>query len=366
MANLPIKVDLSVFQTITALFQRPTIQVRTNFFRLMAISQDVGLGLRDSVINILKTEKNSTMKRVLQDIIESLSEWASFADAMSLHPLVFAANEVELVRASESMWNLPAIMREIAIEMENLQKIYQRIRSAITYPAVLAFFSVVAVIILLVYVIPTIISLFPNTESLPWITLFMIWVSDFVSTSWYVIIITIIALIIGFQFAYKRFLPFKKVVDLLMLNFPVLWEVTKSFYMYRFCKLLWDFTRAWVPTVKAFSQMKNIFSNYYYKKKTYEILKDMQSWFSLWDSVEWSSLFDPLLIQVIMVWENTWNLGDVLLSMSTFYKEKFRITIDILMGFLEPLLMVIIATVIWTIVASVFLPIADLVNVIGQ
>ena len=99
--------NMSIFESISATFNKPNIRVRTNFFRLMAITQEVGLGLRDSVINILVTEKNPTMKRVLHDIVDSLSEGMSFADAMSLHPSIFATNEVELVRAAESMGNLP-------------------------------------------------------------------------------------------------------------------------------------------------------------------------------------------------------------------------------------------------------------------
>lgn len=346
--------------------QTPNIKIRTNFFRLMAISQEVWLGLRDSVINIMKTERNSVMKQVQAKIIEDLSEGKSFAHAMESHPNVFASNEIELVRAAESIGSLPSILREIATEMENMQKIYQRIQSAITYPSVLLFFSVVAVIILLIYVVPTIVSLFPDTGSLPSITLFMLSASSFLQKSWFALLLGIVAAFLGANILYRVFLPFKKIIDRLMISIPFLGDVTKTFYMYRFSKLLWDFSQAGVPAVKSFVQINKIFSNYYYKRLAYAIGKDLKAGFSLWDSIEGSKLFDPLLIQVITVWENTGNLGQVLLSVSKFYRYKFQITIASLMSLIEPLLMAIVAVIIWVIVASIFLPIADLVNVIAS
>lgn len=183
---------MSTLMDISASLQAPSIKIRTNFFRLMSISQEVGLGLRDSLINIKKTERNATMREVQGSLIDSLSEGKSLANSMEAHPHVFASNEIELVRAAENMGTLPRTLREIATEMENMQQIYQKIRAAITYPVILLLFSVIAVIILLVYVIPTIVSLFPSTDSLPGITIMMLTISNFLSQTWYLLILLIL------------------------------------------------------------------------------------------------------------------------------------------------------------------------------
>ena len=252
----------------------------------MAISQEVGLGLRESVLNIVKTERNPVMKNVQLSIIDSLSEGKSLAISMEQHPDIFASNEIELVRAAETMGNLPNVLRDISNEMENMQQIYSKIKSAITYPSVLLAFSVIAVVILLIYVVPTIVSLFPDTGSLPGITLLMLSVSEFLRYTWYIIIIFIVVTIVGISVLYRTFLPFKKFADRIMIDTPLLRDVTRTFYMYRFAKLLGDFSKAGVPSVRSFMQINKIFTNYYYKRQAYAIGKDMQAGFSLGDSIE--------------------------------------------------------------------------------
>jgi type II secretory pathway component PulF len=154
-------------------------------------------------------------------------------------------------------------------------------------------------------------------------------------------------------------------IDGWMLKMPVLWDAIKTFYMYRFSKLLGDFLHAGVDQITAMNQMTHIFSNFYYKKKAEDIKNDLSIWFAFADTVEWSDLFDPILIQIIVVWEQTGNIWDILKTMSGFYKEELLQKIDTLMWFLEPILMGFLAIVVWSIVSSIFLPLADLMTVIG-
>ena len=111
---------------------------------------------------------------------------------MENHDYFFHEEDIALVKSAETMGNLPEILDEIAIELENSQKINGKIKSAMTYPIVLIVFAVVAVTILLIYVIPTIVTMFPNQESLPSITKFMMSVSGFLQRTWYLIILIII------------------------------------------------------------------------------------------------------------------------------------------------------------------------------
>lgn len=333
----------------------------------MAISQKVWLGLRESVINILQTEHNKTMRIVLKDIIVQLTEGKSFGQAMNEHPEIFSSDQIQLVKAAESIGSLPSVLKEIAQEMENMQKIYQKISSAITYPLVLLGFSAIAVAILLIFVIPTIVSLFPNPWDLPGITIFMLVISEFLRDRWWTLLIGWVGIAIALQVIYATILPFKVFVDGALLKIPVVKDVTKAFYMYRFSKLLGDFTKAWVSHIESFRQLHQIFNNYYYKRKSYTIGKDLAQGYSLKDSIEGSTfLFDPILIQTVTIGENTGNLGNVLLAIADYYHYKFTTKIATLTSLIEPILMAFVAVIIGGIVASIFLPIADLVTVIGN
>ena len=95
-----------------------------------------------------------------------------------------------------------------------------------------------------------------------------------------------------------------------------------------------------------------------------EIKENLNAGFSFAESMEWSSLFEPILVQIIRVGEDTGNITEVLKKMSDFYRDLLQNKIDILMSLIEPILMAIIAVIIWVIVGSIFLPMAELVNVI--
>lgn len=92
---------------------------------------------------------------------------------MGNHDYFFQEEEIELVRSAETMGNLPEILDEIARELENSERINEKIKKAVAYPIVLIIFAFIAIAVLLIYVIPTIVTLFPNQESLPSLTKFM-------------------------------------------------------------------------------------------------------------------------------------------------------------------------------------------------
>lgn len=196
------------------------------------------------------------------------------------------------------------------------------------------------------------------------VTQYMLAASAYLQDNWYILFGILVGSILTIQMLYKYFLPFKILTDTLFLKVPVLKDVVKTFYLYRFSKLLADFYRSWVNPVVALEQMSAIFSNYLYKKKALDIRVDLEAWFGFADSMEWSILFDPILVQIVLVWERTGNIDEVLLKMASFYDGSLENQIKTLMSLIEPLLMGFIAVIIGWIVASIFLPMADLVNAI--
>ncbi len=301
---------------------------------------------------------------IIQDLIDQLTQWSNFSQAMENHEYFFKEEEIALVKSAETMGNLPEILDEIAIELENSQKINGKIKKAMTYPIVLIVFAMIAVTILLIYVIPTIVTMFPSQDSLPSLTKFMMRASSFLQRTRYLIILIVIGAIMLYKFLYKYVLAFKIFIDKLMVTLPAVSWVVKTYYMYRFSKLLSQLYSAWVSPILSLKLMGNAFTNFFYRKKVMEIRENLNAGFSFAESMEWSSLFDPILVQIIHVGEDTGNITEVLKKMADFYRDMLQTKIDILMSLIEPLLMALIAILIGMIVGSIFLPMADLVNVI--
>jgi len=345
-------------------FFAPKLKEKTNFFRLLALAQRSWLGLRDALFSIKKSETNKGLIMIIQDLIDQLTQWYTFSKSMKNHGYFFKEEEMALVKSAETMGNLPEILDEISIELENSQRINGKIRKAMTYPIVLIIFAVIAVVILLIYVIPTIVTMFPDQASLPALTKFMMWASVFLQRARYIIFMIVIGTILLYRFLYKYVLAFKIFIDKLMITIPAVAWVVKTYYMYRFAKLLSQLYSAWVSPILSLKLIGNTFTNFFYRKKIIEIRENLNAGFSFAESMEWSSLFDPILVQIIHVGEDTGNITEVLKKMSDFYRDALQTKIDILMSLIEPLLMAVIAVVIWVIVGSIFLPMAELVNVI--
>ncbi len=356
----------SIFDKIEKFLNRPWLEEKVNFFRLLAVTQNAWLWIRDALISIKDSEKHPWMKKILEWLIKVVNQWYPLSEWLKLYPWFFSPSEIALIKSSETMWNMPEVLQNIADELENFAKIKWKIKSAMMYPTIVIIFAIIAVVVLLRKVVPVIVDLFPSKDKLPEITKIVLAMSDFVKTKWYLIIVFFISIVVWYKLAYEKISSFKYFMDKVFLELPVIWYLTRLFNQYRFSKLLWDFYEAGVSLPEALWQISDVLWNVWYKDKIKNIKKDIEVWLSFLESIEWSWLFDPILVQVIGIWEQTWNIGQVLQKMAEFYRDEFNSKIEGLMKLIEPFLMAFVALLIWFIAASVFLPMADLISQIGN
>lgn len=343
-------------------FNKPNLAEKANFFRLMAVSQKAWLWVRDSLKALQQWEKNKWLLLIISDMISKLTEWASLAEAMEYQSYFFKSDEIELIRSTEITWNMVQTLEEIADSLEASQEVEAKVKKASMYPIMMICFTAVAVVVLLILVFPSIIEMYGDPEQLPWITKFMLKASDFLQLHWYKLLIIVVSIVVLYKVLYSRWLLFKIWVDKLLLSIPVVKDVVRLYYMSKFTSLLAQFYEAWVSPIVAFKLLASIFDNFHYKRKMVEVRNSINAWFSIYDSMDWSDLFDPILIQIINVWENTWQLPSVLKRISPFYEMTLKSNIDALMAVLEPILMAFIACVVWVLLWSIYLPMADMVN----
>ena len=341
---------------------KPSLDEKANFFRLLAVSQKAGLWVRDSLKSLQQWEKNKWLLLIINDMIDKLTEWAGLAEAMETQSYFFKSDEIELIRSTEITWNMVQTLEEIADSLESSQEINAKVKKASMYPIMMIWLTIVAVIVLLIKVFPTIIDMYWDPEQLPWITKFMLWASEYLQANWYKLFIIVVVIVVAYNVMYSKWLLFKIWVDKLLLMMPVVKNVVRLFYMSRFTSLLAQFYEAWVSPVISFKLLASIFDNFHYKRKMVEIRNSINAWFSIYDSLEWSDLFDPILVQIINVWENTWALPNVLKRISPFYASTLKNNIDAMMAVLEPLIMAFIAWIVWILLWSIYLPMADMVN----
>ena len=345
--------------------QKPSLEQKATFFRLLAVSQKAGLGIRVSLVSLQQGEQHKGMLLILEDMIQKLTEGASLAEAMEYHLHFFKSDEIELIRSTEITGNMVKTLEEIANDLESSQEINAKVKKALTYPTLVIGFTVVAVVVLLVFVMPTIVEMYGDPEKLPGITKFMLNTSDFLKNNGIYLFLGIAALVILYNTLYRYLLVFKMTVDALMLKIPLVKDVVRLFYMSRFTSLLGQFYSAGVSPIISFKLLANIFENFSYRKKMVEIKNSITAGFSIYESMEGSDLFDPILIQIINVGENTGSLTEVLTKISDYYVSSLKNAIDALMAIIEPFLMAFVACIVGTLLGAIYLPMADMVTLIG-
>ena len=355
----------SFFKDLEAKLNKPWLKNKTNFYRLFSVSQKAWLGMIDALNALLDSEEHKWMRVILDDIIQQLVQWIELADAMERHNYFFWQDEIELVRSSQLAWNLVDTLNDIADNLEQSNEISGKLKKALMYPIILLLWSIAAAIYIDISVLPNIVTLFPNQDDIPKITqVLMSLANDILIPYWLWILLGIAIIVAVFVYSYRKIIPFKIFIDNLLVTAPIISPVIKWNYQYKFAKQLSQFYSAWMSPVVSLQLIWNIFSNYQYKKKVIEIKKDLEAWFSIFEWMEWSRLFDSILIQIIHVWESTWTTKSVLAKISDFYKSQLETRIDIMMTAIEPIMMVFIAWIIGSLVAAIMLPMANVVNTI--
>ncbi len=349
------------FEDLYIKMNTPKSENKVVFFRLLAVTQKAGLGIRDSLESIQKSESHPWVKKIIKDTLYQINEWAWLADALSKYDNFFQPAEIELIRSSEQMGNLPETLNSMAIELEKFEQIKKKLKSAMIYPIIVLMVAVVAIVVLLVKVIPSILKIFPPGLKLPEVTLFVMHSSDFLQAHYIGLILWIVLVPIIYKILYSNILVIKIVMDKIILKTPVIWPLMMTFYRYRFSKLLWDFYSAWLSPLVSFDQIANIFQNYHYRKKILDVKKDLEVWLGMTESFEWSWLFSPILIQIIWIGEKAGNIWEILDQMAIFYREEVDEKVWWLTKLIEPLMMIFISCIVWVIVAAIFLPMADLI-----
>lgn len=353
-----------IIDMFLAKLNKPSLKVKTNFYRLFSVSQKAWLWMIDALRALLDSEENRWMRAIIQDLMAQLVQWVELAKAMEKHNYFFGQDEIELVRSSQLAWNLTDTLNDIADNLEQSNEVSARLKKAMTYPAILLIWSIVAALFIDVKVLPSIVELFPDPSTLPQITVVMMDIAEFIMAYWVYMLIWLFWIVALLTYSYIKILPFKIFVDNLLVTMPMISPVVRWNYQYRFAKQLSQFYAAWMSPILSLQLIANIFSNYMYKRKVIELKKDMEAWFSIFEWMEWSTLFDAILVQIVHVWETTWTTKSVLAKISDFYKLQLETKIDIMMQFLEPLLMIFIAVIIWSIVAAILIPMASIMNTI--
>jgi type IV pilus assembly protein PilC len=333
--------------------------------RQMATLIHAGLPLLRGLKVLERQESNPALKKAVREIAESIEGGSNFADALAAHPRIFNKLYINMVKAGEAGGVLDVVLERLASYMEKAQKVKNKVKSAMTYPIVVLLASSGIMIFLMVAIIPKFETIFADMldgRSLPPLTLFVMGVSENIQHNWPVGL-GILAGVFVLIALLKRFHGGRVVLDSLKLAFPMFGNLARMSALARFARTLGTLMDSGVPILQALTIVKDTMNNEIVSNAVQEIHDNIKEGESMSAPVEANRIFPPIFGGMVEVGEETGELPAMLLKTADMYEDEVDNVVAGLSSIIEPLLIVILAIVVGTIVIAMFLP---MVSIIGN
>ncbi len=331
------------------------------FTRQLATMMKAGVPLLQSFEIVIKGASNPAVAKLLNDIKTDVETGTALAGAFRKHPLHFDALFCNLVAAGEQAGILETLLDRLATYKEKILAIQSKIKSALFYPIAIIAVAFIITAVIMIFVIPAFKQVFTSFGAdLPAPTLLVMAISDWFVAYWYVIFPVIGAAIYGFLEAWKRSVPVQIFMDRLLLRVPVFGDLVKKSCIARWTRTLATMFAAGVPLVEALESVGGAAGNYVYQQATRQIQNEVSTGTSLTVAMQNTGVFPPMVVQMCSIGEETGSLDGMLGKVADFYEQEVDDAVEALSSLMEPMIMVILGTLIGGMVIAMYLPIFKL------
>ncbi|WP_276691650.1 type II secretion system F family protein, partial [Exiguobacterium chiriqhucha] len=307
--------------------------------------------------SILRVQTESkVLKKTLSQVEDDLREGIAFSEAIKKHPRVFSNFFSSMALAGEASGNLEEALDQIGLQLQKQYDVKRKVISALTYPLVVSIVAIGVVAFLMVNVVPTFASIFGQLGGeLPLITRIVVAVSDFVAAYWWLIFGGAFLALLVFTWMLKRDKE-RYVIDGLLLKMPIFGPIVLKSQIALLTRSLAVLLQAAVPILSAIEITEKIVSNRVIRKGLAQARKMMAQGIPLHEPLERNDSFPPLMTQMIAVGEESGDLDSMLNEVAEFYETEVETTTDRLKSIIEPLLIVVLASIVGVIVIAIVVP----------
>jgi len=333
----------------------------TLFTRQLATMMKSGVPLLQAFDIVGKGHTNAAVARLLMEIKTEVETGSSLKQAFEKHPLYFDALFCNLVGAGEQAGILDSLLDRLATYKEKILAIKSKIKSALFYPVAIIIVAFVITAVIMIFVIPAFKSVFSSFGAdLPAPTLFIMTISEYFVEYWYIIFGTIGGGGYAFFYIWKRSVKMQMVMDRVMLRIPVFGDLIRKSSIARWTRTLSTMFAAGVPLVEALESVAGAAGNYEYYVATKKIQSEVSTGSSLTSSMQGTTVFPSMVIQMVQIGEEAGSLDAMLSKVADYFEAEVDDAVDALTSLMEPIIMVVLGTLIGGMVVAMYLPIFKL------
>jgi len=342
------KVMLTVYKIRTSV----SLKVLVFFTRQLSTMFSAGLTIERAITNLEKEEKSKKFQRVLRRLSDDIKKGFSLSEAMEQHPGVFNPLYVALVKAGEVSGTLHTVLDELSDYLEKIEDTRRKVLSAMAYPIFVLVFMIVVIWGVFYWIIPQFSEVYSNFGAdLPGPTLVAIAISKFITHNLFISILLVLV------FAFLMFLVYltdrgRYVMDEIKLRIPVLGQVINNSIMSKFARTFSILMAAGVPIMDTLELSENVVQNAVIEAAIRKSRVMVKEGYSVAGAFRRTNVFPSTLLQMTATGEETGDMDKLLGKAAEFYEKLVDSVIDRLTSLIEPLLIILMATIVGSLVIS--------------
>lgn len=326
------------------------------FLRQFSTLLRAGVTIVESIRILSLQVEGKQFQKILIAIGDDLRGGGSLSAALAKHPKAFEPLVINMIEAGEMSGTVDDSLDRLADHYEKAHRLKQKVLSALSYPIVVGIVAIGVVIFLLTFVVPMFVDLFDSVGGeLPWLTKFVLQASDFMVDYWYLFFLFVAAIVVTVMMMRSN-RNGKFMLDTLLLRMPIFGDIVKKSSLATLTRTLSSLFSSSVPILQSLSMTERIVENEVVSRVVSASRESLQRGGSLTEPMLGHWAFPPLIPHMIAIGEQTGSLDTMLAKVADFYEKEVDAATDRLKALIEPLMIVLLAGLVGTIVLSILLP----------
>ena len=341
------------------------------FTTQLSVMLDSGVVLSDAMDAIAEQAENNAFKMVMLEVSESVKGGEFFSNSLSEYPKVFSSMYISMVRASEASGKMAQMLQVLAGYLNFESETRKRIKSALTYPFIMALMAVAATGTLMFFVLPRFMKIYEaRGAALPKLTQILVGFSGLIGNfEFMTVAVTVLIFAVMGLYYFATTPSGRRTIDFIKIRTPVIGTMFIDTVIARSMRILSTMVNTGVPLLDSINIIQGSCDNYYFQKLWLGADEKIRDGYQLSESISlapFSELIAPGIIQMLRAGEKSGKLGQVSDKISVFYEKKLETSIRNVMAMIEPLMITILGSIIGTIAIALLLPVFRISSVIAH
>lgn len=336
------------------------------FYVQLSNMVNAGIPILSSLDTLNKQLENKRLKEAVGSVSRSVEGGESLSQAFSRHPRIFPKLFVNMVKAGEASGKLDMVSARYAEYFEHQTDLQQKIKGALFYPMILLVAGIAVTLFIVTFIIPQFARIFMKTGiALPIPTLILFKIGEWIKSFWYVAVLLVIVVWLGIRY-YVKTEKGRLNFDRFKLKLPVIGPLHRKASISGFTRTLGTLVASGVPILESLDITREVVGNEVLGRVIGNARSSVEKGQALAEPLKISEEFPPDAVQMISVGEETGNLDGMLNKIADFYDKSVGYTIKKLTTIIEPIFLVIMGAMVGFIMASMLLPIFDMIKILRR